>query len=80
MVRLDELSLYESRVVRANPIYFIVLNYITQHFRISPQGQLSTMQLEFLSFSKRYVLAVRGEEQPLRRNKSKKNRLHLERR
>ena len=72
MVRLDELSLYESRVVRANPIYFIVLNYITQHFRICPQGQLSTMQLEFLSFSKRYVLAVRGEEQPLRRNKSKK--------
>ena len=71
---LDELSLCESRVVCGNPIYFVVLNYINQHLGICPQGQLSTMQLEFLSFSKRYVLAVRGEEQPLRRNKSKKNR------
>ena len=69
---LDELSLCESRVVCGNPIYFVVLNYINQHLGICPQGQLSTMQLEFLSFSKRYVLAVRGEEQPLRRNKSKK--------
>ena len=77
MVRLDELSLCESRVVCGNPIYFVVLNYINQHFGICPQGQLSTMQLEFLSFSKRYVLAVRGEEQPLRRNKSKKKSVAL---
>ena len=39
------------------------------------------LQLEFLSFSKRYVLAVERGEQPLRRNKSKETieRLHLER-
>ena len=76
-MRLDELSLCESRVVCGNPIYFVVLNYINQHFGICPQGQLLTMQLVFLSFSKRYVLAVRGEEQPLRRNKSKKKSVAL---
>ena len=62
-----ENGVWKSNILRSSELYKSTL-------RICPQGQLSTMQLEFLSFSKRYVLAVRGEEQPLRRNKSKKNR------